>query len=114
MMIDDDDEEEEEKIEVLIEFVKRLSNGFDGDFQDLILKAKVFSIFELLLCDFTCSKRVREHVSLAIEALVNFNRNVFVGLVLMGPTIQALINMNSSCSISSSVFIDQLDQKSID
>ncbi|TXG62192.1 hypothetical protein EZV62_013555 [Acer yangbiense] len=84
---------------VLIEFVQRLSNGFDGYFQDLILKAKVFSIFELLLCDFTCSKRVREHVSLAIEALVNFNRNVFVGLVLMGPTIQALINMNSSCSI---------------
>ncbi|KAK1551438.1 hypothetical protein Q3G72_035556 [Acer saccharum] len=95
----DDEEEEKEKIEVLIEFVQRLSNGFDGDFQDLILKEKVFSIFERLLDDFTCSKRVRERVSLAIEALVNFNRNVFVGLVLMGPTIQALINMNSSCSI---------------
>ncbi|KAL5786026.1 hypothetical protein ACOSQ2_008418 [Xanthoceras sorbifolium] len=94
------DHEEEEKIGVLIEFIKRVSRGFDGDFQDLILKAKVFSILELLLCDSTCcSKRVREHVSLAVAALAGFNRNVFVGLILMGPTIHALIYMKSSCSI---------------
>lgn len=36
---------------------------------------------------------------MAIAALVKFNKNVFVGLVLMGPTIRALIAMASSCSL---------------
>ncbi|KAJ4707854.1 Armadillo-like helical [Melia azedarach] len=92
-------EKEDEKVEVLIEFIKRLSKGFDSEFQDLILKAKVFSILETLLCDENCSKRVREHVALAISGLASFNRNVFVGLVLMGPTIQTLTSMDSSISI---------------
>lgn len=94
-----EESEEEEKVEVLSEFTKRLLKGFDIDFQDLVLKAKVFSILEKLLCDSNCSKRVREHVALATDALASFNRNVFVGLVLMGPTIQALVSMCSSSSI---------------
>lgn len=94
-----EESEEEEKVEVLSEFTKRMLKGFDIDFQDLVLKAKVFSILEKLLCDSNCSKRVREHVALAIDALASFNRNVFVGLVLMGPTIQALVSMGSSSSI---------------
>lgn len=36
---------------------------------------------------------------MAIAALVKFNKNVFVGLVLMGPTIKALIAMASECSV---------------
>ncbi|KAJ9167716.1 hypothetical protein P3X46_019320 [Hevea brasiliensis] len=90
---------EEEKLRVLKEFEKRLSQGFDSDFQELILKAKGFSILESLLCDSTCSKRLREQAGLCIVALVRFNRNVFVGLVLMGPIVQSLISMASACSI---------------
>lgn len=92
--------EEKVKVKMLIGFTKRVSSqGFDRDFQDLILKAKVFSVLEMLLCDSSCSKRVREHAALAIAALASFNRNVFVGLVLMGSIIQNLISMESSCSI---------------
>lgn len=94
-----EESEDEKKVGVLSEFAKRLLKGFDIDFQDLVLKAKVFSILEKLLCDGNRSKIVREHVALAIGALASFNRNVFVGLVLMGPTIQALVSMDSSSSI---------------
>ncbi|KAE8700318.1 hypothetical protein F3Y22_tig00110557pilonHSYRG00209 [Hibiscus syriacus] len=51
--------DEDEKVNVLVEFENRLSQGFDIHFQDLILKAKIFSILELLLCDSSCSIRIR-------------------------------------------------------
>ncbi|XVE97395.1 hypothetical protein REPUB_Repub03eG0015600 [Reevesia pubescens] len=95
----EDSDDEDEKVEILIEFEKRLSQGFDFYFQDLILKAKVFSILELLLCDSSGSIRIQDQVSHVIAALVRFNKDVFVGLVLMGPTIRALISISSCCSI---------------
>ncbi|GAV60537.1 hypothetical protein CFOL_v3_04067 [Cephalotus follicularis] len=95
----EESENEDEKVKFLIEFEKRVLQGFDRDFQDLVLKAKVFSILENILSDSTCSKRVRDQAALVIVSLVEFNRDVFVGLVLMGPTIQALISMASCCSI---------------
>ncbi|KAE8656619.1 Purple acid phosphatase 26 isoform 1 [Hibiscus syriacus] len=91
--------DEDEKVKVLVEFEKRLSRGFDIHFQDLILKAKIFSILEHLLCDSSCSIRVRDQVALVIASLVRFNIDVLVGLVLMGPTVGALISMSSCCSI---------------
>ncbi|KAF5748164.1 hypothetical protein HS088_TW04G00114 [Tripterygium wilfordii] len=92
-------EDEDQKVEVLDEFEERLSRGFDREFQELVLKAKVFTVLESLLCDSTCSKRVRERAALAVVALVRFNKNVFVGLVLMGPIIEALVSMSTCCSI---------------
>ena len=89
---------EDEKINALVAFEERLSQGFDLGFQELILRAKVFPILEqTLLLD--TSKRVREQSAFAIEALVKFNKNVFVGLVLMGRTVKALVDMASSSSI---------------
>jgi len=94
-------ENDEGKARALIEFERRLlSYGFDPDFQDLVLRAKVFNVIEHILSDPLSSKRVQERAAKAVEALVKFNKNVFVGLVLMGPTINALITMASSCSIS--------------
>ncbi|CAL0305723.1 unnamed protein product [Lupinus luteus] len=90
---------EEEKVKALVEFQQRLSKGFDLNFQDLILKARVFSILEGTLIEMKISKRVQEEAAMAIMGLVKFNKNVFVGLVLMGPTIKALIAMASSVSI---------------
>ncbi|KAK5830232.1 uncharacterized protein LOC108472597 [Gossypium arboreum] len=92
-------DDEDEKVKVLAEFEKRLSQGFDSYFQDLILKAKVFSILELLLCDSSCSIRIQDQVALVIASLIRFNKDVFVGLVLMGPTVRALISTPSCCSI---------------
>ncbi|GMI92474.1 hypothetical protein HRI_002916700 [Hibiscus trionum] len=91
--------DEDEKLKVLVEFEKRLSRGFDIHFQDLILKAKIFSILEHLLCDSSCSIRIRDEVALVIASLVRFNKDVFVGLVLMGPIVRALISISSCCSI---------------
>lgn len=92
--------DEEQKIKVLADFRKRVGQGFDRDFQELVLRAKVFSILESLLCDSMCSKRVRDEAALVVDALVRFNKNVFVGLVFMGPTINgALTSIGSCCSI---------------
>lgn len=90
---------EEEQVKVLVEFEERLSKGFDLEFQDLILKAKLFTLLENKLIEPYNSKRVREESAVAIADLVKFNKNVFVGLVLMGSTIKALIAMASECSI---------------
>ncbi|XVE71213.1 hypothetical protein DITRI_Ditri10aG0132900 [Diplodiscus trichospermus] len=95
----EDSDDEDKKVKVLVEFEKRLSQGFDLYFQDLILKAKVFSILEFLLCDSSYSIRIQDEVSLVIASLVRFNKDVFVGLVLMGPTVRALISISSCCSI---------------
>ncbi|KAL5074361.1 hypothetical protein RYX36_013345 [Vicia faba] len=94
-----EEENEEEQLQAIIEFQQRLSKGFDLEFQDLILRAKVFTLLETTLIERFNSKRVREESAMAISDLVKFNKNVFVGLVLMGPTVKALISMASECSI---------------
>jgi hypothetical protein len=92
--------DEEQKVKVLADFRNRVGKGFDRDFQELVLRAKVFSILESLLCDSMCSKRVRDEAALVVDGLVKFNKNVFVGLVFMGPTINgALTSIGSCCSI---------------
>lgn len=95
----DSEADEDEKVKVLIEFRNRVCQGFNRDFQDLVLRAKVFSILETILCDSMCSNRVRDQAALVIDALVRFNKNVFVGLVFMGPIVGALVSMGSCCSI---------------
>ncbi|KAF8035797.1 hypothetical protein BT93_C1734 [Corymbia citriodora subsp. variegata] len=95
----DRSEDEGAKVKVLTELEVRLWQGFDRDYQDLILKAKVFQLLESILCDNACSRTIREHAAQVIVALIRFNRNVFVGLVLMGPTLEALISMGSCRSI---------------
>nr|DAD45019.1 TPA_asm: hypothetical protein HUJ06_003249 [Nelumbo nucifera] len=90
---------EEEKIKLLIQFESRVSQGFDRGLQDSLLKSKVFSELECILCDSKCSKRIREQSALAMAALVRFNKDVFVGQVLMGPTVRALVSMGSNSSI---------------
>lgn len=95
----DRSEDEGEQVKVLTELEQRLSRGFDRDYQELILKAKVFQFLESILCDGTCSRTLREHAAQVMVALIQFNRNVFVGLVLMGPTLEALISMGSCRSI---------------
>ncbi|KAK9280315.1 hypothetical protein L1049_014003 [Liquidambar formosana] len=91
--------DEDEKVKALVDFETRVSQGFNRDLQDLILKAKIFSMLEFILCDSTCSKPIRERSGLVIAALVRFNKDVFVGLVLMGRTIRALISMASARSL---------------
>ncbi|GAB4854605.1 hypothetical protein Ancab_023187 [Ancistrocladus abbreviatus] len=91
--------DEEEKMKVLEHFEARLSRGFDRELQDLILELKVFPLLESCLCDTTCSTVVREKSAVVIAALARFNKDVFVGLVLMGFTIRALVLMGTSCSL---------------
>ncbi|KAI9117248.1 hypothetical protein K1719_011414 [Acacia pycnantha] len=91
--------EEEELVNLLVQFEERVSLGFSREFQDLVLRLKVFSSLESILCDPKCSKRIREHSALAIAGLIRFNKDVFVGQVLMGPTISALTSMASPNSI---------------
>ncbi|KAK7410251.1 hypothetical protein VNO78_00883 [Psophocarpus tetragonolobus] len=89
------------RIKLLVELRHRLSQGFDLQFQELVLRPKLFTLLEcsLLEDENLSSKRVKEEAAMAIAALVKFNKNVFVGLVLMGPTMKALISMASERSL---------------
>lgn len=92
--------DEDEKVKALIVFGNRLSRGFDSDFQELILRGRVFHVIEFIICgDSNCSKRVRNQACVIVLGLVKFNRDVFVGLVLMSPIISALISISSLCSM---------------
>uniref|UniRef100_A0A7N0U7R6 Uncharacterized protein n=1 Tax=Kalanchoe fedtschenkoi TaxID=63787 RepID=A0A7N0U7R6_KALFE len=87
------------KLEALADFEKRVSRGFNRELQDLILRLKIFHLLEALLSDQEAETRVREQSAAAIAALVEFNRDVFVGLALMGPTATTLVSISSQSSI---------------
>jgi len=90
---------EDELIKLLTQFEDRVSQGFNHELQDLVLKSKLFSLLESILCNPNSPKRIRERCAFAIAELIRFNKDVFVGQVLMGPTIGSLITMASSASI---------------
>lgn len=92
--------DDDEQVKLLTQFENRVSQGFSHELQDLILKSKVFSLLESVLCNPNCSKKIREHSGFAVSALIRFNRDVFVGQVLMGRTVLALIAMGSRSSIT--------------
>ncbi|CAL9005119.1 unnamed protein product [Prunus brigantina] len=52
-----------------------------------------------MVCDSKFSNWVRDQAALVVLGLIKFNKDVFVGLVRMGPIVRALIQMVSSCSI---------------
>ncbi|KAM7473021.1 hypothetical protein LguiA_011204 [Lonicera macranthoides] len=91
--------EENVLIESIKKFKNRVSQGFDRELQDLILKSKVYSELELILCNPNFSIRVQEEAASAIAELIHFNKDVFVGQVLMGQTIRAIVSMRTLCSI---------------
>ncbi|KVH93747.1 Armadillo-like helical [Cynara cardunculus var. scolymus] len=90
---------EEVLIDLMEQFEERIARGFDRELQDAILRSKVFVELETILCDFKFSKKVRETSAFAIAELIKFNKDVFVGQVLMGKTVRALISLSSVRSI---------------
>lgn len=92
--------DDDELVKLLTQFENRVSQGFSHELQDLILKSKVFSLLESVLCNPNCSKKIREHSGFAVSALIRFNKDVFVGQVLMGRTVLALIAMGSRSSLT--------------
>ncbi|EEF31624.1 uncharacterized protein LOC8263860 [Ricinus communis] len=87
--------DEPELIRLLTQFENRISQGFDRELQDLILKSKIFVLLEKIICDSNCLKSVREQCAFVVAALISFNKDVFVGQVLMGSLIHALVSMVS-------------------
>ena len=86
-------------MKILIHFQGRVLQEFNLELQGLVLKFKIFSLLEEILCNSKCSKRIREQSAFAIAALIQFNKDVFVGQIPMGPIIRALIAMASMSSI---------------
>ncbi|XP_027332341.1 uncharacterized protein LOC113847435 isoform X3 [Abrus precatorius] len=92
-------DDEDELVSLLTQFQDRVSQGFNRELQDLVLKLKLFPSLQSVLLDAKCSNRVRERTGLAVAALIRFNKDVFVGEVLMGPTVRALLSMASPLSL---------------
>ncbi|CAL9776809.1 unnamed protein product [Musa acuminata subsp. burmannicoides] len=93
----EEEEEEEEEGEALVRALQaRISQGFDRGLQDVLLRSGAFAAVESALADVAAPKRVRECAATAVLALVRFNKAVFVGPVLMGPTVGALVSMSSA------------------
>ncbi|KAI8565651.1 hypothetical protein RHMOL_Rhmol03G0277000 [Rhododendron molle] len=112
--------DKETLIQMLVQFEKRLNQGFNHELQDLILKSKLFLELESVLCNSEHSTQVREQVAFAIAELIRFNKDVFVGQVLMGQMIRALISMSSPsslkvlCSLIKSIkspLVDEIESK---
>ncbi|PSS36121.1 Latent-transforming growth factor beta-binding protein like [Actinidia chinensis var. chinensis] len=92
--------DEKALLRILAHFQNRLSQGFNRELQDLILKSKVFSELESVLINSNYPRIAREQVAFAIDELIRFNKDVFVGKVLMGQAIiRALISLSSSSSL---------------
>ncbi|XP_073274833.1 uncharacterized protein [Primulina huaijiensis] len=78
---------------------ERISRGFDINLQDLLLRSGIFSELVWLLCSPNFSKMVREKAASSLQSLVLFNKDVFVGSVLVGGSVKALVSMDSLCSL---------------
>lgn len=111
-------DEESLIIEKLSQLRDRLGRGFDIYFQDDLLKSRIYSLLERLLGRTSISKRVREMAAYTLKELVLFNKDVFVGQVLVGQTIKGLVTMGSMCGLDvlkslikaiKSPLVDELD-----
>ncbi|MBA0806660.1 hypothetical protein Gohar_022526 [Gossypium harknessii] len=91
--------DEDELARLLSQFEVRVLQGFNPELQDSVLKSKAFSVLQTVLCDPNCSKQTREKAAFCVAALIRFNKDVFVGQVNMGDTIQALLEMKSAHSV---------------
>ncbi|PWA57004.1 Armadillo-like helical [Artemisia annua] len=87
-------------VDLIEQFEERIAKGFDRDLQDLILRSKVFYQLETILCDGKYTNGVRECCAFAIAELIKFNKDVFVGLVLIGDTMSSLVSLASVRSIN--------------
>ncbi|KAL0345365.1 UNVERIFIED_CONTAM: hypothetical protein Sradi_4367800 [Sesamum radiatum] len=89
--------EEDQLFDQMSVLQERLSRGFDINLQDLLLKSGIFTELEWVLCNPLFSERVREKAAISMKELVLFNKDVFVGSVLIGGSVKALISMGSFC-----------------
>ncbi|WCJ29981.1 hypothetical protein M5689_011573 [Euphorbia peplus] len=80
---------------LLTRFEKRISLGFNRELQDMVLKSKILVLLERMICDSNCSKKIREQSGFVVAGMISFNKDVFVGQVLMGPLIHGLVSMAS-------------------
>lgn len=78
---------------------ERLSRGFDMNLQDLLLKSRVFSQLEWVLCNPSFGIKVREKAATSMKELLLFNKDVFAGSVSIGESAKALVSMGSLCSL---------------
>ncbi|KAJ4792592.1 hypothetical protein LUZ62_043838 [Rhynchospora pubera] len=90
---------DEERATLLLALETRASEGFDRGFQDTLLKSGAFSVVESALAEPGCAKVVRDRCAALIYALVRFNKDVFVGPVLMGSTIDSLVTIASPATL---------------
>ncbi|CAA7407541.1 unnamed protein product [Spirodela intermedia] len=77
-------DEEDALMNLLKAFEERLVRGFDRKFQDLVLRSGAFPAVAAVLAVAAIPLRIRERCAAAVSAMVRFNRDVFVGHVLMG------------------------------
>ncbi|KAG1327897.1 hypothetical protein COCNU_01G018310 [Cocos nucifera] len=92
--------DDEERVALLAALKGRLAGGFDRGLQEVLLRSGAFAAVESVLADPTASKRVREQSAAAVLAMVRFNKDVFVGPILMGPTVGALVAMSSAAALA--------------
>lgn len=99
--------EEDALAGLLRAFEDRLSRGFDRGLQDALLRSGAFPAVAAVLAAPAVELRLREGCAAAVAAMVRFNRDVFVGHVLMGgggdgsssSVLQSLVAMETPSSM---------------
>ncbi|KAK6126903.1 hypothetical protein DH2020_039354 [Rehmannia glutinosa] len=91
--------DEDKLLDEMCVLQERLSRGFDINLQHLLLKTGIFAELEWVLCNPIFSRRVRERAAVSVKKVVLYNKDVFVGSVLVGGSVRVLVSMGSLCSL---------------
>ncbi|MFS7908401.1 hypothetical protein Hanom_Chr01g00082721 [Helianthus anomalus] len=82
-------------IDLIEEFEELIGRGFNRKIQDLILRSKVFTKLESILCERSFSNAVPEASAFAIAEWIRFNKNVFVGQVSISKIVCVFISLTT-------------------
>lgn len=87
---------EEEKVQAISSFESIVRKGYNALLQDAILSVGLVEKLAGLLAPGATSWRVAKQAAFALSALIDFNKDIFVSLVLMAKTVENILSLMNS------------------
>eukprot|EP00249_Psilotum_nudum_P022836 c28654_g1_i1 orf=1113-2363(+) len=86
---------EDAKVKAISDFEAFARKGYDPQLQETILSSGLVEILASLLEPNAATLRVQREAASALSTVVHFNKDIFVGLMLMAGLVEKLLNMLS-------------------
>ncbi|MCO5578609.1 hypothetical protein L7F22_032453 [Adiantum nelumboides] len=87
---------EEEQVQAISSFASVVQKGYNSLLQDTILSAGLVEKLAGLLAPGAASWRVAKEAAFALSALIDFNKDIFVSLVLMAKMVENILRLMNS------------------